>query len=122
MRFITGGPGSPRGGNVEVKVVDPSADTYLASAAILGLALDGIMRQAPLPPEITVDPVILSDSDRERDGIVRLGEAQVEAIAALEGSQLLRSILGDPAVDMVVAVRRLEHERYGNLDPEQLAG
>ncbi len=121
VRFITGGPGSPRGGNVEVKVVDPSADTYLASAAILGLALDGITRQAPLPPEITVDPVILSDSDRERDGIVRLAEAQVEAIAALEGSQLLRSILGDPAVDMVVAVRRLEHERYGNLDPEQLA-
>lgn len=121
VRFIKGGPGSPRGGNVEVKIVDPSANTYLASAAILGLALDGIKRRAPLPPEITVDPAILSDSDRERDGVVRLPEAQVEAIAALDGSELLRSILGDPAVDMVVAVRRLEHERYGNLDPEQLA-
>ena len=45
MRFVKGGPGSPHGGNVEVKVVDPSANPYLASAAILGLALDGIKDQ-----------------------------------------------------------------------------
>jgi glutamine synthetase len=121
VRFVKGGPGSPRGGNVEVKVVDPSANPYLASAAILGLALDGIKRQAPLPPETTIDPANLSDSDRNRAGVVRLPEAQVEAITALDKSTLLRSILGDPVVDMVVAVRRLEHERYGNLGPEQLA-
>ncbi len=121
LRFIKGGPGSPYGGNAEVKVIDPSANTYLASAAILGLALDGITHRAALPPEITVDPAILSDADRDRDGVVLLAEAQNEAIAALDDSRLLRGILGDPAVDMVVAVRRLEYERYGNLDPEHLA-
>lgn len=121
VRFVKGGPGTPRGGNVEVKIVDPSANPYLASAAILGLALDGIKRQASLPPEITVDPAKLSDSDRRDAGIVRLPESQSEAIAALDGSKLLRGIVGDAAVDMVVAVRRLEHERYGGLDPEQLA-
>jgi glutamine synthetase len=121
VRFVKGGPGSPRGGNVEVKVVDPSANPYLASAAILGLALDGIKRQAALQPETTKDPATLSDSDRNRAGIVCLPQAQVEAITALDNSKLLRSILGDPAVDMVVAVRRLEHERYGDLGPEQLA-
>jgi glutamine synthetase len=121
VRFITGGPGNPRGGNVEVKIVDPSANPYLASAAILGLALDGIKRQATLPPEITIDPATLSDSDRSRDGVVSLTRGQAEVIAALDRSTLLRGILGDPAVDMVVAVRRLEHERYGDLDTEQLA-
>ncbi|MGZ4562362.1 MAG: glutamine synthetase family protein [Mycobacterium sp.] len=121
VRFIKGGPGSPRGGNVEVKIVDPSANPYLASAAILGLALDGIKREASLPPETTVDPALLSDSERDRAGIVLLPEAQAEAIAALDDSKLLRSILGDPAIDMVVAVRRMEQERYGNLGPEQLA-
>ncbi|OBI37206.1 glutamine synthetase family protein [Mycobacterium sp. E2238] len=121
VRFITGGPANPRGGNVEVKIVDPSANPYLASAAILGLALDGIKRQAALPPEITVDPAALSDSDRERDDVVNLARGQAEVIAALDDSELLRDILGDPAVDMVVAVRRLEHERYGDLDTEQLA-
>lgn len=56
VRFIKGGSANPRGANVEVKIVDPSANPYLATAAILGLALDGIKRQAPLPPEIAVDP------------------------------------------------------------------
>ncbi|OBH84819.1 glutamine synthetase family protein [Mycobacterium sp. E2989] len=121
VRFIEGGPGNPRGGNVEVKIVDPSANPYLASAAILGLALDGINRRAPLPPEITVDPATLSDADRERNGIATLHRQQAEVIAALDGSELMRGILGDPTVDMVVAVRRLEHERYGGLEAEQLA-
>jgi glutamine synthetase len=121
VRFVKGGPGSPYGGNVEVKIVDPSANPYLASAAILGLALDGIKRKAPLPPETTIDPAKLSDSDRDRTGVVRLPEAQAEAIAVLDNSELLRGILGDPAVDMVVAVRRLEQERYGDLGPEELA-
>ena len=121
VRFVKGGPGNPRGGNVEVKVIDPSANPYLASATILGLALDGIKRQALLPSETTIDPANLSDSDRDGAGIVRLPEAQFEAITALDNSTLLRSILGDPVVDMVVAVRRMEHERYGDLGPEQLA-
>jgi glutamine synthetase len=121
VRFVKGGPGSPHGGNVEVKIVDPSANPYLASAAILGLALDGIKRQAALPPEVTVDPANLSDSERGKAAIVRLPEDQAETIAALDRSTLMRSILGDPAVDMVVAVRGLEHERYGDLEPEKLA-
>jgi glutamine synthetase len=121
VRFVKGGPGSARGGNVEVKIVDPSANPYLASAAILGLALDGIQRNAALPPETTIDPAKLSRSERERNGVLRLPDAQTKAIAALDNSELLRSILGDPVVDMVVAVRRLEHDRYGTLDPEQLA-
>jgi glutamine synthetase len=121
VRFVGGGPGSPHGGNVEVKIVDPSANPYLATATILGLALDGIQRRAALPPEITVDPAKLSESERAGAGIVRLTEAQPEAIAALDGSVLLRGILGDPVIDMVVAVRSLEQERYGDLDPEQLA-
>lgn len=120
-RFIPGGPGAAYGANVEVKVVDPSANTYLASAVILGLALDGIRRHATLPPEVTVDPALLSDSERQRGGIVGLAHSQSEAIAALDDSAAIRTLLGDAAVDMVVAVRRLEQERYADLGPEQLA-
>lgn len=121
VRFIRGGPGNRYGGNVEVKIVDPSANPYLASAAILGLALDGLTHHTELPPEVTVDPARLHDADRERDGIVALSADQAESIAALHNSKLLRGILGDAAVGMVVAVRRLEHERYGDLEPGPLA-
>ncbi len=121
VRVVTGGVGSAYGGHVEVRIVDPSANPYLASAAILGLALDGIRHDAPLAPETTLDPATLSEPDRERAGILRLPEAQPEVIAALDGSALMREILGDSAVDMVVAVRNEEHKRYGELNPEALA-
>ncbi|GBG38967.1 type I glutamate--ammonia ligase [Mycobacterium montefiorense] len=121
VRFVSGGPGSTYGGNVEVKIVDPSANPYLASAAILGLAQEGIRCDAALPPETTVDPAQLSESDRERSGITSLARSQADIIAALDNSTLLRSILGESAVDMVVAVRCLEHEKYGCLSSGQLA-
>lgn len=121
LRFVAEGPANPYGGNVEVKVVDPSANPYFASAAILGLALDGITRNATLSPETTVDPATLSDADRNHDCVVQLPQAQPEAIAALDNSVRMRTILGDAAVDVIVAVRRLEHERYAHLDAAELA-
>jgi glutamine synthetase len=121
LRFIVGSPGNPHGGNVEVKVVDPSANPYFATAAILGLALDGIKQKAVLPAETKVDPAALTDSDRSRAGIVRLSSSQAQTIAALDNSARLRTILGDPAVDVAVAVRRFEHEHYAHLNREQLA-
>ncbi len=121
VRFVKAGPGSPRAANVEVKIVDPSANPYLASAAILGLALDGIQNKAVLPPETTTDPAKLSAADRERTGVLRLPGAQAEVIAVLDGSKRLRGILGDPVVNMAVAVRSMEQERYRDLAAEQLA-
>jgi glutamine synthetase len=121
VRYLIGGPSNPHGANVEVKVIDPSANPYLATAAILGLALDGIDRKLALPPETTVDPATLTDDERKQAGMVLLPSSQVEALDALDQSSLLRGILGDVTVDAVVAVRRYEHENYGDLPPEELA-
>jgi glutamine synthetase len=122
VRYLIGGPSNPHGANVEVKVIDPSANPYLATAAILGLALDGIDRKLALPPETTVDPATLTDDERKQAGMVLLPSSQVEALDALDQSSLLRGILGDETVGAVVAVRRYEHENYGDLPPEELAG
>jgi glutamine synthetase len=121
LRFLLGGPGNPYGANVEVKIVDPSANPYFASAAILGLALDGIEQKAALPAETAVDPATLSDDERQRAGTVRLPEDQETTIAALDRSDRLRRILGAQAVDVLVAVRRYERQNYADLEPEQLA-
>jgi glutamine synthetase len=121
VRYLIGGPSNPHGANVEVKVIDPSANPYLATAAILGLALDGIDRKLPLLPETTVDPATLTDEQREQAGMALLQTSQPEALDALARSSLLRGILGDEVVDAVVAVRRYEHENYGDLPPDQLA-
>ena len=121
VRFLPATHGNQHGANVEVKVVDPSANPYLATAAILGLALDGIERQAALPPEITVDPQTLTDDQRHQAGVVILTDQQADAIAALDGSSLMRGILGAPVVDAMVAVRRYEHDNYATRTPEELA-
>jgi glutamine synthetase len=121
VRFIQGGPGNPHGANVEVKIVDPSANPYFASATILGLALDGIERALPIPQEVTVDPAALTDGQRADAGVGQLPTNQAEVVDALAESALVRGILGDPAVDAIVAVRRYEHETYADLEPDQLA-
>lgn len=121
VRFLVGGRGNPHGANVEVKVVDPSANPYFASATILGLALDGIECGAALPAETTIDPALQSKSERKRAGTVQLPDRQADVIAALDGSALMRRVLGEQAVDMTVGVRRYEHQQYGALSPEELA-
>jgi glutamine synthetase len=121
VRFLVGGPSNPYGANVEVKVIDPSANPYYATATILGLALDGIERKLPLPPETTVDPATLSDDQRTEAGVKLLAPNQADALDALDQSALIRGILGDEPVDAVVAVRRYEQETYGQLSPDELA-
>lgn len=120
VRFLPATRGNPRGANVEVKIVDPSANPYFATAAILGLALDGIENGATLPPEVKVDPAALTDAARAAAGVVLLPSEQATTIAALDHSAQLRTILGDPAVDALVAVRRWEHDHYAGLPPEEL--
>lgn len=121
VRFLQGGPANVHGGNVEVKVVDPSANPYLASAAILGLALDGIERELPLPPETTVDPATLTDEERRRAGTVLLPTGQADALRALDESAVMRRILGDEIVGAVVGVRSYERDTFGDLGPGELA-
>ena len=120
VRFLPATHGNPHGANVEVKVCDPSANTYLASAAILGLALGGIEHGAALPAEITVDPDTLTAEQRAQASVVQLSSRQSDSIAALERSTLLRAILGEAAVDALLAVRRYEQRNYCDLTPVEL--
>ncbi len=120
VRFLPLTHGNPHGAHVEVKVVDPSANPYLASAAILGLALDGIERGTVLPAEVTVDPDSLSPAERAASGVLQLSGEQADSIVALNDSARLRGILGDPVVDALVAVRRYEQQHYAGLTAEEL--
>ena len=120
IRFLPAGPGKPHGANVEVKVIDPSANPYFASAAVLALALDGLDRESALPPETTVDPATLTAEERAAAGTVLLPSDQGSALDALDGSTRLRAALGDQAVDAILTVRRYENDNFGDLAPEAL--
>jgi glutamine synthetase len=121
VRFIPATHGTPYGANAEVKIVDPSANPYLATAAILGLAIDGIENSATLPTEVTVDPQLLTAAELHRVGAVQLSADQRDVIAALDHSSRLRTILGDSVIDALIAVRRYEQQNYADLDAVALA-
>ena len=105
VRLVAATRGTPHGASVELKCADPSANVYLATAALLGLALDGIARGAQLPPEVTVNPA--QDPAAER-----LPEDQQAVLEALAGSGPAHRILGDEVMAALLAVRRHELDAY----------
>jgi glutamine synthetase len=114
VRLLAATRGNPHGANVEVKCGDPAANVYLATAAVLGLAVRGVARGAELPPEVRVDP----STD---PSAVRLPVDQGAALDALAASALARDIVGDDILDATLAVRRHEQTTYGELPVPALA-
>ena len=121
VRYLAAGRGNPHGANVEVKIVDPSSCVYLASAALLALALDGIERGAELPPEVVDDPSAVAEADRAAAGLEVLPTDTAAVVEALDRSALVRRLLGHAVVDATVAVRRLERETFADLDVDEVA-
>lgn len=113
VRFIAATPGNPHGANAELKLVDPSANPYLAIAAFLGSALRGIDSESVLPPEVADDP--------RRSGVTPppLPTEQCAAIEALERSAVAAELLTAPVVAALAAVRRHELTTYGDRPPAE---
>ncbi len=119
VRYLRPGPSNPHGANIEVKVIDPSANPYLATAVLLGLALDGIDRALPLPPEIVRDTGQFDDMARAAAGLSLVLTDQGAILDAFTGSVAER-VLGEKASAALLAVRRHERTAFADLDADQL--
>ena len=108
VRLCAGTAGNPRGANVEVKCIDPSANPYIVNATLVGLARRALREGGSLPAETTSDPGTMSDEERARAGIVRLESDQSSMLDALEHSEIAGEILGGALLEALVAVRRHE--------------
>lgn len=108
VRFIAATPGNPHGANAELKLVDPSANPYLAATAFLGSALRGIEKNLALPPEVPEDP--------SRSGATPppLPTGQQAAIEAIERSAVAADLLTTPVIEALAAVRKHEITTYGD--------
>ncbi|TQR87140.1 glutamine synthetase [Mycobacterium hodleri] len=107
VRFIAATPGSPHGANAELKLVDPSANPYLAAAAFLGSALRGVDRKMDLPAEIPENPA------QSASAPAPLATDQLSVVDALERSDVAAELLTPEMIEAVVAVRRHELATYG---------
>jgi glutamine synthetase len=113
VRFIAATPGSPHGANAELKLIDPSANPYLAAAAFLGSALHGIDRKLDLPAEIPENPAQSATAPPP------LATDQRSAIDALERSAVAAELLTAEVIEAVVAVRRYELATFGGKPPAE---
>ncbi|MDV3128621.1 glutamine synthetase family protein [Mycobacterium sp. 21AC1] len=105
VRFIAATPGNPRGANIELKIIDPSANPYLAAAGLLGSALRGIDKNLQLSAEVTGDP---ATSDAQP-----LPADHRTVIETLEASAIAAELLTPAVVEGLAAVRHHELATYG---------
>mmetsp|Transcript_458 Transcript_458/g.936 ORF Transcript_458/g.936 Transcript_458/m.936 type:complete len:688 (+) Transcript_458:98-2161(+) len=105
----------------ELKTMDPTANPYLAAAAVVAAGIDGIETSLKLPSEVVMDPADMPEHERVAQGVVALPTSLTEAIAELQaaGAASLRKALGKELVRTVVAVRECEALHSKSLAHEQ---
>jgi len=80
----------------ELRCPDPSCNPYLAMAAMLGAALDGIDNQVPLAEPLNdINIYHLTRDERHEMGIEELPGSLLEALEELEKDTVLKDTLGD---------------------------
>jgi len=113
VRFIAATPGNPHGANAELKIIDPSANPYLAVVAFLGSALRGIDKRLELPTEVPDNP---SESSAAPPP---LPTDQQAAIDGLEASAIAAELITPAVIEALAAVRRHELTTYGDRSPAE---
>ncbi len=119
IRFVTGTKGTEeRAANFEVKAFDASANPYLVAGAVAAAGLAGLEGGAALAPEITGDPALWPEDEREARGVRRLPTSLEQAVSHLERSKVLLKALGKPLAGTFLAVRRAEIAHAAQQSPE----
>ncbi|MDK2914388.1 MAG: glutamine synthetase [Thermococcaceae archaeon] len=102
---------SGKSARIEYRCPDPSANPYLALAAILKAGLDGIKRE--LEPEGYVETNVykMSADEREELGIETLPGSLGEALEALKKDKVVQEALGD-AYENFISYKEAEWKAY----------
>jgi glutamine synthetase len=97
----------------ELRFPDPSCNPYLAFAAMLGAALDGIDNNLQTPkPLNNVNVYNLSEEERKAKNIKELPGSLLEALTELSKDMVLRDTLGEEIFSTFMRAKREEWEEY----------
>ena len=105
-------PGKEEATRIEYRSPDPACNPYLAFAAMLAAGLDGIQQELELPPEASNNIYEMTDEERSAAGIASLPEDLHDAITLAEGSEVLRSALGDHVHEFLIRNKRAEWDSF----------
>jgi glutamine synthetase len=97
---------------VELRSPDPSCNPYLAFAAIITAALDGIKNQIDPPAPVDANIYQLSERERKRYKIDSLPGSLVEAVDLMEKSNIAREALGEHIFNEFISAKRIEWDSF----------
>jgi glutamine synthetase len=97
------GKSGMKGKRAEFRTPDPSANTYLAFAAIVSAGLDGIKKKLDPGDPVNEDIYELSPQKRKELGVKELPRSLLESIDSLKSdSAFLKGVFSDDLVEMVI--------------------
>ena len=105
-------PAKGQSTRVEFRSLDSAANPYLAYALILAAGLKGIEEEYELPAATEDDVWALSDQERRAMGLRPLPGSLEQAIAAMEGSELVAETLGEHVFDFFLRNKKAEWDEY----------
>ncbi|MDB5054782.1 MAG: GlnA [Bacilli bacterium] len=97
---------------IEVRNPDPAANPYLALAVMLKAGLDGIKQKMQLPPPTDRNIYVMSEEEREDQGIPSLPANLKEALDELLRDELICNALGDHALTHFYELKEIEWDMY----------
>lgn len=116
--------GPPSARDLELRLLDGTANPYLALAAVLGVGLKGIKDETPLEVEPCegAGPDGLQWNEREQKGIKeRVPSSPWEAREALKKDGVVKEVLGEEVVSAYLAVNEA-FERAVQTEAGRLGG
>lgn len=105
-------PGMEKAKRVELRCPDPSANPYLAFAAMLAAGLDGVERGLTPPPPVNEDVYGFNESDLLERSIGVLPGTLAEALDELEKDLVVQEALGPAIAGALLRARRAEWDAY----------
>ncbi|WP_019119221.1 type I glutamate--ammonia ligase [Brevibacillus massiliensis] len=97
---------------IEVRNPDPAANPYLALAVMLKAGLDGIKRKLPLLPAVDRNIYVMSEQEREENGVANLPATLKEAIECLKDDPVICEALGEHALVHFIEAKEIEWDMF----------
>ncbi|MCK4413015.1 MAG: type I glutamate--ammonia ligase [Candidatus Eisenbacteria sp.] len=105
-------PGREQAARVELRCPDPSANPYLAFAAMLAAGLDGVRRELAAPEPVEEDVYHFDPPQLEEHGITSLPGTLEEALTALARDAVVRGALGEHVYETFARAKQAEWDEY----------
>ena len=97
---------------LELRSVDPSANPYLAVAAILEAGLDGLRNKIEPAAPIDRNIYAMSEEERQENGIKDLPSTLHNALKALHDDDVIKNALGSHLYSSFMEAKKLEWDSY----------